>query len=135
MFNSAKERSAVLLLEEDNQTCLSLLKLLQGQGYNVETTANLTEALKQLASGLFPIFICGVEAENFAEFEFLKKIEDQELEIQVILVSTVVTVELALNAIKQGAFDLLSKPVSSDHLTLTLARLEEHLRVVNERHV
>lgn len=132
MIHSLKERSSVLLLEADPQAKAIILNLLQAQGYNVEICISQTEALVQIASGSFPIFLCGIRAEDAAGTDFLKVINDLEVDIQVILMSPLNSLELAVTAIHAGAFDLLAKPISREPLILSLARLEEHLRVINE---
>jgi two-component system response regulator AtoC len=132
MVTLANERSAVLIVEAEEVTRSLLTQMLQAQGYGVESCSSLSNALQLLEKSSFPIVLCDPEAGDEAGFDCLKKIKERDHEIQVIILSKSARVDLAVSSIQHGAFDLLVKPIGSEQLILTLARLEEHLRVVKE---
>ena len=132
MVISEGDRPVVLVIESEPGQRSSLVALLKSHGYGVAACAKLEEALHQIENGVVSIVLCDPESGDQAGVESLKKLKTSNPELQVILMSKEAQVDLAVSAIHHGAFDFLPKPIIPDQLILTLARLEEHLRVVNE---
>lgn len=132
MVTIVRERPSVLVIEADAEPRVELFTLLKANGYVAEVCDTLTEGLKLIKNGSFPIVLCDLEIEDELGAKTLIELKSNNPEIQIILMSRLGRVDLAVQAIQNGAFDFLIKPIVSDQLILTLARLEEHLRILNE---
>lgn len=120
-----------LLVVEDNKAMREMLANILGeQGYSVKTADDVSDALMLLKKENFHVIISDLQMPGISGIEFLKKIK--HLGIPFILLTAFGSIELAVEAMKEGAFDFASKPVDPDYLFLIVKKALESTRILRE---
>jgi two-component system response regulator AtoC len=126
MNDAAKNILKHVLVVDDEENMRHMLSvLLTGEGYSVDTAANGKEALASLESGFFGFVLCDIRMPEMDGLAFLKAAEAVEHGATVIMMSAFGSVDTAIEAMKQGAYDFISKPFKTDEVVLVLKKAEE----------
>lgn len=122
----AKEKkSFVLVVDDEEWVRVSLSTLLQGDGYTVDTAADGTEAKRKIEEGIFDMIITDLKLKDISGIDILKIAKTQSYDPEVLMITAYGTVESAVEAIKLGAFDYLTKPLDSKRVALTVKQALE----------
>src|SRR5213080_401574 len=117
---------AKILVVDDERSILVLLKEALSQwGYHVTTAASATEALGILKSELFDALITDIRMPDMSGLELLREVKKQDESIEVVMMTGYPTIASAVEALKEGAYDYLSKPLILDELRHLMARVTE----------
>src|SRR5215510_14152624 len=117
---------AKILVVDDEKSILLLLKEALSQwGYQVTCASSATEALELLKNGLFDALISDVRMPDMSGLDLLREIRKQDESIEVVMMTGYPTIASAVQALKEGAYDYLSKPLILDELRHLMARLME----------
>jgi len=125
-----------LLIVDDEANMRHMLSLLLGKsGYTVDTAANGREALETVRRTAFDVILCDLKMPEMDGMAFLEAAGDLIADTTVIMMSAFGTVDTALEAMKRGAYDYISKPFKPDEVYLALRKAEERegLRHENRR--
>ena len=115
-----------LLIIDDEENMRHMLKALVGRaGYAVETAANGEEGLALVWERSFDFILCDVRMPGMDGLAFLKAAGEFLAESTVIMMSAYGNVDMALEAMKAGAYDFISKPFKADEVLLALKKAEE----------
>ena len=106
----------VLLVEDKAELRAMLRKALERAGYTVEEAPDGNTAIEKVRSSALPARSLGFEAPGNSGIEVLREAKRVEPTLPVILVTAYGSVEEAVTAMKEGAFDFIQKPVDLDHL-------------------
>jgi DNA-binding NtrC family response regulator len=116
---------------EDNRSLQEMLaSILAERGYTVKTADDVSDAMMLLKKENFHVIISDLQMPGINGIEFLKKIK--HLSIPFILLTAFGSIELAVDAMKEGAFDFVSKPVDPDYLFLLIDKALESTRILRE---
>jgi len=120
-----------LLVVEDNKSMQEMLEnILEEKGYTVKTADDVADAMLLLKKENFHVVISDLQLPGLNGIEFLKKIK--HLHIPFILLTAFGSIEIAVEAMKEGAFDFVSKPVDPDYLFLLVEKALESTRILRE---
>ena len=126
---------AKILVVDDERSILVLLKEALGQwGYQVTTTASAAEALGILKSELFDALITDIRMPDMSGLELLREVKKQDESIEVVMMTGYPTIASAVQALKEGAYDYLSKPLILDELRHLMSRMMERKFLRGEIH-
>jgi two-component system response regulator AtoC len=115
-----------LLVIDDEENMRHMLKiLLEKSGYIVETASDGSEALNMVDQTLYDFILCDLKMPNLDGMEFFKSARDKLWATTVIMMSAYGTIDTAIEAMKQGAYDFISKPFKPDEVLVTLKKAEE----------
>lgn len=115
-----------LLVVDDEANMRHMLgAMLSRSGYAVDQAENGEAALKAVSEQRFDYILCDVRMPEMDGMEFLERATAYIGDTTVIMMSAYGTVDLALQAMKAGAYDYISKPFKSDEVLLTLKKAEE----------
>jgi FixJ family two-component response regulator len=95
-------------------------RALEPQGFTVETAATLQEGLRKIQEGDFDLVLLDVMMPDGRGIDLLAPIHEKDPDIVSVIITGYATVELAVEAIKQGAYDFISKPFTSDLLLMAV---------------
>ncbi|MGE4490429.1 MAG: sigma-54-dependent transcriptional regulator [Kiritimatiellales bacterium] len=124
---------ARILIVDDEPTILNLLnKILIGQGYDATPASNGEKALQLLQTERFDLMISDINMTPINGMELLRKAAESYPEMGVIMLTAYGTVATAVEAMKQGAFDYITKPFKLDELVLTVQRALEYYSAITE---
>ena len=114
----------ILIIDDEKDIRDSISGILSDEGYRSITAKNSQEALIKLSAGLFDAIILDVwlNDSELDGIQLLKEIKKNNTEIPVIIISGHGNIEIAVDAIKNGAYEFIEKPFSSERLLLTVKR-------------
>ena len=122
---SGNERERVLVVEDDAATRVGLQQLVKGWGYAVEVAADGAEALAKIPDFHPGIILTDLVMPVMDGLALLKALQDEGEDVTTVILTAQGTVETAVSAIKQGAYDYLTKPVDLQRLRILLDQIVE----------
>ena len=120
-----KYKQRLLVIDDEDNMRHMLSSMLTRLGYMVETAANGQLGLDALAQQSFDVVLCDIRMPEMDGMEFLRLVGEKGIATTIIMMSAYGSVETALEAMRQGAYDYISKPFKSDEIELTLRKAEE----------
>jgi len=126
-----KDKPAILLIDDEEGSRQALLLLLKGS-YQVTGAANGHEARQQLAADQFDIVITDLRLPDCSGIDLLKQIKSYHPATEVVLITGHASAETAVSAMKEGAFDYVTKPLNMEELRIILAKALEKRRLLSE---
>lgn len=125
-------RSRLLVVDDDAESCEAVAEVLRAEGHMVATAQGGHAALMLVREHAFDVVVSDIRMPDLDGVALLRELRETDPEPSVILMTAFGTVEAALEAIKQGAFDYVSKPLHLDELLLTVRRALEQRRLLRE---
>ena len=125
-------KGSLLLVDDDRHLLTSMGDWLRDQGYAVETAVNEREVLKLLERKRFDLALIDVRLGDDDGFKLLGNCRQTHPELAIILMSGYGNADMAVDAIRQGAFDFLTKPLIDDELEMSIERALGQRRVLEE---
>ncbi|MEM1347188.1 MAG: sigma-54 dependent transcriptional regulator, partial [Myxococcota bacterium] len=123
----------ILLIDDDEEVRHMTTLHLKKDGHRVRSVDNGEEGLKELlADPDWDLVLCDVRMPIMGGMELLDELRERRVSATVIVMSAFGSRELAIDALKRGAYDYISKPFKRDELLLTLAKASERLALKRE---
>jgi two-component system response regulator AtoC len=122
----------ILIVDDEENFRHMLSVILVKEGYEVETASNGEEGLQKARTSPFDQILCDIRMPRMDGLEFLKEIQKTAVEVTIIVMSAYGTVDIAIEAMKLGAYDYISKPFKPDEIILTLRKAEEREQLRRE---
>ena len=110
----------ILIIDDDADICLLLKKYFLKKGFDAQTATNGTEAIETLKKSSFDVVLCDFKLPDYNGVEILQKIKIINPVIQVIIITGYSDVRVAVEALKKGAFEYVTKPLYPDEILLTV---------------
>lgn len=124
---------AKILVVEDDVKIRSILKeILEDKDHEVEEAADGLEGLKRLEQGSFDLCLCDIKMPKMDGLEVLEKAKGKGIATNFIIISAHGTIDIAVEAVKKGAFDFLQKPFDLGRLEITLRNALDRSSLVQE---
>ena len=125
-------RERVLVVEDDAAARVGLGQLLKGWGYTVESARDGHEALEKVTAFQPAIVLSDLVMPRMGGLELLRALRQQGEQVTTVILTAQGTVETAVEAIKDGAYDYLTKPVDLHRLKILLAKIGERNETLKE---
>jgi DNA-binding NtrC family response regulator len=122
----------VLVVEDDQPTRESLCEALRDGGMQVVAAASGEDAMGELDREQIDVMVSDVTMGGLSGIDLLKHCHEQHADTAVILVTAYGTIEAAVEAMRHGAFDYLTKPVDLDRLELLVAHAQRRQSLLRE---
>lgn len=119
----------ILLVDDETRMRETLAIILDGQGYEVEQAADGNQALEFLDRDVFDLLITDLRMEPLSGIDLLRAVQERNLQISVIMITAFGTIESAVEAMKLGACDYLTKPFQRDEILIKVHSALEKLRL------
>jgi DNA-binding NtrC family response regulator len=107
----------ILIVDDERSVRKSLQEWFLEDGFGVETAEDGPQALRAMDSGPFDIYIVDLKMPGMDGITLQKRIQEGDKDATVIILTAYASVETAVKALKQGAFDYVTKPVDPDELS------------------
>ena len=127
------DNTKILVVDDEKGMCESLQTLLSKVGYEVTTVEKGEEALRRIKRGNFDLVITDIKMPRVDGLDILKAARKKDEDALVILMTAYASLESAISAINQGAYDYLMKPIEFPELKLTIQRALEKRRAEKDR--
>ncbi len=123
---------SILVVDDDGAHRTMLRTLLGGWGYAVQEADDGARAIEQVHEQSYDLILMDVRMVEVSGLEALSEIKDFNPAIPIIIMTAYSSVETAVEALKKGAYDYLSKPLDFDELQLAISRAMDHTRLKEE---
>lgn len=127
---AARER--VLVVDDEPDLAESCAYFLERAGYEARCAESAPQALELLQSEPFDVVVSDVRMPRMSGMELLQAIRERDPDIEVLLLTGYPDLQMAVSAIKQGAFDYLAKPYDEQELIERVAKAMAHRRVKDQ---
>jgi DNA-binding NtrC family response regulator len=122
----------ILAVDDDVVACQLLQEVLHKEGYRVITATSGQDAIRLAQEVPFDLAILDIRMPDLSGIEVLKTLKRINAQMPVLMATAYSSMHTAIEAIRQGAYDYLSKPCKIEELTLTVKRALEQYRLLQE---
>ncbi len=126
------QTNTVLVIDDEDNMRHMLSAMLTRHGYEVSTASDGQAGLTRLSENHYDFILCDIKMPGMDGMVFLKNAQKVAHAATIIMMSAFGSIDLALEAIKLGAYDYISKPFKNDEVLLTLKKAEERERLLRE---
>jgi len=127
-----QDKGRILIVDDDQIVVDSLGEFLGLEGYAVDGASNFSGAVSALGKRPYNLLISDVNMSEGDGFELLRTVRQRYPEVVVIMVTGYGTIESAVEAIKLGAYDYLTKPIIDEEIRLVLERALQQQSLIRE---
>ena len=122
---SLPQGNRILIVDDDPVTRDTIRDLLDGGGYRVETADSGLQALKLLEDSRFDLVISDLVMPGMDGISMTRKVKETGTDIPIIVITGFATIEHAVESMKAGAYDFITKPFNTDQIRLTVEKALE----------
>ena len=123
----------VLIVDDEEGVRTSLGLILEDEGYRVQSVRDAHAALEAVEKDTFDVILCDVRMPGRSGLELLPDLVREQPDATVLMMSAFGEVDDALEAVRKGAYDFLSKPFQAEELLLVIRKAEERA-ITSPRH-
>ena len=131
-LSSMERQSKILVVDDDEFALRSMVRALGGESYQVVTAASGSEAIDLLKHGSFDLVLTDLKMPEVDGLEVLRQAREIAPQAVVLILTGYASLESAIEAMRQGAYDYLVKPCSDGELKLKIERGLERVRLAEE---
>ncbi|RJP81295.1 MAG: sigma-54-dependent Fis family transcriptional regulator [Desulfobacteraceae bacterium] len=125
-------KSSLLVVDDDKAHRTMLYTLLRGWGYDVAQADDGSTAIERVHESFYDVILMDIRMLKVSGIEALETIRSYNPAIPVIIMTAYSSIETAVETLKKGAYDYLTKPLDFDKLRITLEKAMEHRRLKEE---
>ena len=125
----------ILIIDDERAIRKTLNEILGFEGYKIDEAADGEEGLKKFQSASYDLVLCDIKMPKMDGLEFLSKATAINPDVPIIMISGHGTIETAVEAVKNGAFDFISKPPDLNRLLITIRNAIDRNKLVKETKV
>lgn len=130
-----KKRKTVLVVDDDSAHRTMLRTLVGGWGYDIVEADDGSAAIEEVHKRPFDMVLMDVRMLKVSGLEALERIKSFNPAIPITIMTAYSSIDTAVEALKKGAYDYLTKPLDFDKLSLTLERAMEHSQLKEENRI
>jgi len=117
-----EDKGRILIVEDERDMLFGLQKILSKQGHNVEIAETGSIGAKKVEQSFFDIVITDLKMPGVDGIELLRKVKETHSDTMVIVITGYGTVESAVEAMKLGAYDYITKPFDAEHIKMVVRK-------------
>jgi two-component system, NtrC family, nitrogen regulation response regulator NtrX len=122
----------ILIIEDDNKIRAILKEILTDKMHSVDEAADGVEGYKKLEQGIYDLCICDIKMPKMDGLEVLDKAKEEGIPTNFVIISAHGNIDVAVEAVKKGAFDFLQKPFDLGRLEITLRNALDKTTLIKE---
>ena len=130
--NDSPKKKRLLIIDDEENMRHMLSAMLKHFGYDVQSAADGHQGLLLMDESTFDFVLCDIKMPNMDGMTFLAEVDKKKYDTTIIMMSAYGSVETAIAAMKNGAYDYISKPFKADEVQMTLKKAEERERLKRE---
>src|SRR3984885_10741160 len=127
--------SNILIIDDEKAIRKTLSEILSYEGYKIDEAGDGEEGLKKFRDKEYDVILCDIKMPKMDGIEFLEKAKEINPDIPIIMISGHGTIETAVEAVKKGAYDYISKPPDLYRLLITIRNAMDKTSLVAETKV
>ncbi len=125
----------LLIIDDEKAIRKTLTEILSFEGYKIEEAADGEEGLKKFREKNYDLVLCDIKMPKVDGIEFLQKAGEINPDVPIIMISGHGNIETAVDAVKKGAYDYISKPPDLNRLLITIRNAMDKSSLVSETKV
>ncbi|HET6721665.1 MAG TPA: sigma-54 dependent transcriptional regulator [Chitinophagaceae bacterium] len=125
----------ILIIDDEKAIRKALMEILSAEGYKTEEAGDGEEGLKKFKEKSYDVVLCDIKMPKLDGIEFLQKATETNADVPVIMISGHGNIETAVDAVKKGAFDYISKPPDLNRMLITIRNAMDRSSLVTETKV
>jgi two-component system nitrogen regulation response regulator NtrX len=125
----------ILIIDDEKAIRKTLIEILSFEGYKIDEASDGEEGLKKFKDKSYDVVLCDIKMPKLDGIEFLQKAGESNGDIPIIMISGHGNIETAVEAVKKGAYDYISKPPDLNRLLITIRNAMEKNSLVTEAKV
>ncbi len=125
----------ILIIDDEKSIRKTLSEILSYEGYKIDEAGDGEEGLKKFSDKPYDVVLCDIKMPKLDGIEFLDRSKEINPDVPVIMISGHGNVDTAVEAVKKGAFDYISKPPDLNRLLITLRNALDKQSLVTETKV
>jgi DNA-binding NtrC family response regulator len=125
----------ILIIDDEKSIRKTLSEILSYEGYKIDEAGDGEEGLKKFTEKSYDVVLCDIKMPKLDGIEFLDRSKDINPDVPVIMISGHGNIDTAVEAVKKGAFDYISKPPDLNRLLITLRNALDKQSLVTETKV
>ena len=122
----------ILIIDDENSIRRTLRDILENEGYAIDDAPDGLEGLKLVKSNHYDVILCDIKMPKMDGLEVLDKILETNSDVPVVMISGHGNIDTAVDAIRKGAYDYISKPPDLNRLLVTIRNAFEKSNLVTE---
>jgi DNA-binding NtrC family response regulator len=122
----------IMLIDNEVGLCRMMEAVLKDQGYQVKSFTRPVQAVAEFSAGDYDLIISDIKMPEMDGLEVLQHVRNRDPEVPVIMITAYATVEMSIQALRRGAYDMLTKPFEPDELTYRVKNALQHHELVSE---
>lgn len=126
---------SILIIDDEKAIRKTLTEILGFEGYKIDEAADGEEGLKKFREKNYDLVLCDIKMPKLDGIEFLEKAKQINYEVPIIIISGHGNIETAVEAVKKGAYDYISKPPDLNRMLITLRNAMDKTTLVAETKV
>src|SRR6187455_538760 len=125
----------ILIIDDEKAIRKALTEILSAEGYKTEEAGDGEEGLKKFKEKTYDVVLCDIKMPKLDGIEFLDRAREVNPDVPVIMISGHGTIETAVEAVKKGAYDYISKPPDLNRMLITIRNATDKTSLVTETKV
>ena len=125
----------ILIIDDEKAIRKTLGEILSFEGYKIDEASDGEEGLKKFKDRVYDVVLCDIKMPKVDGIEFLQKATESNADIPIIMISGHGNIETAVEAVKKGAYDYISKPPDLNRLLITIRNAMDKSSLVTETKV
>ena len=125
----------ILIIDDEKAIRKALTEILSAEGYKTDEAGDGEEGLKKFKERVYDVVLCDIKMPKLDGIEFLQKAGETNSDVPVIMISGHGNIETAVDAVKKGAFDYISKPPDLNRMLITIRNAMDRSSLVTETKV
>lgn len=125
----------ILIIDDEKAIRKTLTEILSFEGYKLDEAADGEEGLKKFKEKNYDLVLCDIKMPKLDGIEFLQKAGESNPDVPIIMISGHGNIETAVEAVKKGAYDYISKPPDLNRLLITIRNAMDKSSLVTETKV
>ena len=125
----------ILIIDDERAIRKALTEILLAEGYKTDEAADGEEGLKKFKEKKYDVVLCDIKMPKTDGIEFLQKAGEANPDVPIIMISGHGNIETAVDAVKKGAFDYISKPPDLNRMLITIRNAMDKSVLVSETKV
>lgn len=122
----------ILIIDDEKAIRKTLSEILSFEGYKIDEASDGEEGLKKFRERNYDVVLCDIKMPKIDGIEFLQKASESNPDVPVIMISGHGNIETAVEAVKTGAYDYISKPPDLNRLLITIRNAMDKSNLVSE---
>jgi DNA-binding NtrC family response regulator len=124
--------SKILIIDDERAIRNTLMEILQHEGYKIDTAENGEDGFEKFKKNSYDVVLCDIKMPRMDGLEFLEKSREVNPDVPLIMISGHGNIDTAVEAVKKGAFDYISKPPDLNRLLITIRNATDKTTLVTE---